>query len=72
MSIILFILAVLAFLAGGADFAAATTVFQQIVGMLSLLISATLLCGASIVEAVNGVKKEIKSKGALYLRKDKP
>jgi len=56
----LFLLSAPAFLYGLGEMAAATTVFQQIAGLLSLLIGAVLFGAAAIVDALVSLKQELK------------
>jgi len=62
MRLILFILAAVSFVSGIAASADASTVFQQIVGGISLVISAILFSGAGIVDAINQVEKKLEKK----------
>lgn len=59
MRIVLFVLAAITFLSGAFTTMSATTVFQQIDGGISFIISAILLSGAGIIDAVNQVGKKV-------------
>ena len=50
MRVLLFILSILALLAGAATLAAAPTIMQQIAGILQLMLAAVLFVGAAVVE----------------------
>lgn len=60
MRIVLFVLAALSFISGIITSLDARTVFQQIIGGISLIISAILFSGAGIVDAINQLEKKIK------------
>ena len=57
---ILFLLAGPAFLGGLATYSTATTIMQQIAAIMTLVLSGILFSGAAIVDAVVGLKKEIR------------
>ena len=57
---LLFLLAALAFLNGMFTVSTATTIFQQIVGCMSFVLSGILFSGAAIVDAVVNLKQEIR------------
>ena len=59
MRIVLFILALIAFLAGAGVIVAAESAIHEIEAFILLLISAVLLVGASVVDAVIAARKEI-------------
>jgi len=59
---ILFIGFVIALLIGGSILLSAQSAIHEIEAFILFLISAVLLAGACIVDAVNGVKKEIREK----------
>jgi hypothetical protein len=61
MRILLFILAILAFLAGASIFAAAKSAIHEIEGFMLFLISAVFISGAGVVEAVNLLRKDMAS-----------
>jgi GYF domain 2 len=61
MRIVLFLLCVLAFLAGGGILAAAQSAIHEIEAFILFLISAVLLVGASVVEAINAARKKIEA-----------
>lgn len=64
MKIILFILAALSFMSGLITSLGAQTVFQQITGGISFIISAILFSGAGIVDAVNQLERKLEGKVA--------
>jgi UDP-N-acetylglucosamine enolpyruvyl transferase len=59
MRVILFVLSLIAFLVGMTCFAGAHTVIQELEGGIFLIISAVLLAGAGIVDAIKHLQKEI-------------
>lgn len=59
MSIVLFVLCVLAFLAGAGILAAAQSAIHEIEAFLLFLISAVLLMGASVVDAIGAARRRI-------------
>jgi hypothetical protein len=59
MRVVLFLLCVMAFLAGCGVLLAATTAIHEIQAFMLFLISAVLLTGASVVEAINLARKRI-------------
>lgn len=59
MRVLLFILAILAFLAGGAILGGAKSAIHEIEAFILFLISAVFISGAGIVEAVNRLRKEL-------------
>ena len=61
MRIILFVLAVFAFIGGAAILTTAKSATHEIEGLILLVIFAIFLSGAGIVEAVNLLKKELSS-----------
>jgi uncharacterized membrane protein YoaK (UPF0700 family) len=61
MRIILFVLAIFAFVGGAAILTTAKSAAHEIEGLILLVICAVLLSGAGIVEAINLVKKEMSS-----------
>jgi hypothetical protein len=61
MRIFLFILCLLAFLAGVGILAGAQSAIHEIEAFILFLISAVLLVGASVVEAINIARKRIES-----------
>jgi hypothetical protein len=61
MRIVLFVLSILALLAGSGIFAVAKTALHEIEGFILFLISAILLVGAAIVEAINIARKKFES-----------
>lgn len=60
MSILLFVLSVLTFLAGIGELLTAPTVMQQIMAGILLLIAAIFLTGAFLLEAIGELTKKIK------------
>ena len=62
MQFLLFVLAILAFLAGAAIFAGAKSAIHEIEAFLLFLISAIFISGASVVEAVHRLRKELTTK----------
>ncbi len=62
MRIILFVLAIFAFIAGAAILTTTKSAAHEIEGLILLVICAIFLSGAGIVEAINLLKKEISSK----------
>ena len=61
MRIILFVLAVFAFIGGAAVLITAKSAAHEIEGLILLVIFAIFLTGAGIVEAINLLKKEMTS-----------
>ncbi len=61
MRIILFVLAIFAFIGGAAILATAKSAAHEIEGLILFVIFAIFLTGAGIVEAINIVKKKITS-----------
>lgn len=61
MRIVLFLLCVLAFLAGAGILAAAQSALHEIEAFILFLMSAVLLIGASVVEAINIARKRIEA-----------
>lgn len=61
MRIVLFVLCVLAFVAGAGVLAAANSAIHEIEAFMLFLISAVLLTGASIIEAINIARKNIEA-----------
>lgn len=61
MKILLFVLAIVAFLAGGGVLAEAKSAIHEIEAFILFLISAVFISGAGVVEAVNQLKKEMAS-----------
>lgn len=59
MRLLLFFLAVVAFLAGAGILTTAKSAIHEIEAFILLLIAAVLLSGAAIVEAVNELRREI-------------
>ncbi|MEA2031445.1 MAG: hypothetical protein U9N55_07625 [candidate division Zixibacteria bacterium] len=59
MRILLFILAIVAFFAGGAILADAKSAIHEIEAFIIFLISAVFISGAGIVEAVHQLRKEL-------------
>jgi len=59
MRILLFILAILAFLAGGSVLAAAQSAIHEIEAFILFLIAAVFFSGAGIVEAVVLLRKDM-------------
>ena len=57
---ILFLLAILALLGGLGTYATATTIMQQIAGIMTLVLFGILFSGAAIVDAVVGLTQEIR------------
>ena len=62
--ILLFLLAILASLLGGVIMVIAESALHEIQASISFLISAVLISGAGIVEAVNFLRKDLVSLGA--------
>ncbi len=60
MAIFLFLLCALSFFSGVMATITATTIFQQIIGAISLLSAAILLIGASAVNAIDKLTLEIR------------
>lgn len=56
---ILFLLAGMTLLGGLATYATASTIMQQIAGVMTFVLSAILFSGAAIVDSVVGLKQEI-------------
>ena len=61
MRMILFILAILVFLAGGAIFVGSKSAIHEIEGILLFVISAVFLSGACIIDAILLLHKETKA-----------
>ena len=61
MRIILFVLAIFAFIGGAAILTTAKSAAHEIEGLILLIIFAVFLSGAGIVEAINLLKKEMPS-----------
>jgi hypothetical protein len=61
MHIVLFLLCVLAFLAGAVILVAAQSAIHEIEAFILFLISAVLLVGFSVVEAINAARKKIEA-----------
>lgn len=61
MRILLFLLCVFAFLAGAGILASAKSAIHEIEAFMLFLISAVLLTGASVVEAINVARKKIET-----------
>ena len=59
MRILLFLLAILAFLAGAGIFASAKSAIHEIEAFILFLITAVFISGAGIVEAVNQLRKDL-------------
>jgi hypothetical protein len=59
MRILLFLLAILAFLAGAGILAGAKSAIHEIEAFILFLISAVFISGAGVVEAVNLLRKEV-------------
>lgn len=59
MRILLFLIAVLAFLAGLATFGGAKSAVHEIEGLVAILTSMVCLAGAGIIEAVNRLREVI-------------
>lgn len=59
MRILLFLLAVLAFLAGAGVLTAAKSAIHEIEAFILFLIGAVFISGAGVVEAVNVLRKEV-------------
>lgn len=57
---ILFLFAGLAFLDGLVTYTTATTIFQQIVGLMAFIVSTLFFSGAAVVDALVGVRNEIR------------
>ena len=62
MRIILFILALFAFIGGTAILTTAKSATHEIEGLILLVIFAIFLSGAGIVEAINLLKKELSAR----------
>lgn len=62
MRILLFILAILAFLAGASILATAKSAIHEIEAFVLFLIAAVFISGAGVVEAVNLLRKDMASK----------
>ena len=60
MRVILFLLAGLALFDGLITYTSATTIMQQIAGIMVLVLSGILFTGAAIVDAVVSLKQEIR------------
>ena len=60
MRVILFLLAGLALFDGFVTYTGAETIMQQIAGIMVLVLSGILFSGAAIVDAVVGLKQEIR------------
>lgn len=60
MRILLFLLAILTFLAGCGILAGAKSAIHEIEGFILFLMSAVFISGAGIVEAINLLRKEMK------------
>ena len=61
MRIILFVLAIFAFIGGAAILTTANSAAHEIEGLILFIIFAVFLSGAGIVEAINLLKKELRS-----------
>lgn len=59
MRILLFLLAILAFLAGAGILAGAKSAIHEIEALILFLIGAVFISGAGVVEAVNQLRKEM-------------
>jgi len=59
MKILLFLLAILTFMAGASILAVAKSAIHEIEAFILFLISAVFISGASVVEAVNLLRKEV-------------
>jgi hypothetical protein len=59
MRILLFLLSIISLLAGSAILVAAESAIHEIEAFILLLISAVLLTGAAIIEAINRLRKEL-------------
>jgi len=59
MRVLLFLLAVLALLAGAGILAAAQSAIHEIEAFILFLIGSVFISGASVVEAVNLLRKEV-------------
>ena len=61
MRVLLFLLSILAFCAGGAILAGASSAIQEIEAFILFLIASVLFSSAGVIEAVNLLRKEIRS-----------
>lgn len=61
MRFLLFLLAILAFLAGAGIFVGSKSAIHEIEAFLLFLIGAVFISGAGVVDAVNLLRKEIKA-----------
>ena len=61
MRFLLFVLAVLAFLAGGGILAGARSAIHEIEAFVLFLIGAVFISGAGIVDAINALRKDMRS-----------
>ena len=68
MRFVLFLLCVLAFLAGAGILADAKSAIHEIEAFILFLISAVLLAGASVVEAINLARKKVEAKMELFIQ----
>ena len=68
MRVILFILSIVAFLAGVGILAAAQSAIHEIEGFVLFLISAVFIDGAAIVEAVSSMSKKLEEAAAIHTR----
>ncbi len=59
MRVLLFVLAVLAFLAGAGILSAATSAIHEIEAFILFLIAAVFISGAGVVEAVTLLRKDV-------------
>jgi hypothetical protein len=59
MKVLLFLLSVISFLAGGKILMVADSALHEIEAFILIHISAVLLTGSAIVEAINHLKKDV-------------
>ncbi len=59
MRILLFVLAILAFLVGGGILVGAKSAIHEIEGLIIFLVCAVCISGATVVEAVNLLRKDM-------------
>lgn len=67
MRVILFILAIVAFLVGAVILAGAESAIHEIEGFVLFLVSAVFISGAAIVEAVNIMRKNLEEAAAVHI-----
>jgi high-affinity nickel permease len=71
MRVVLFLLAIFAFLAGANALMEAKSVFHEIVGVILFLISAVFISAAAVVEAVGLLRKQVATERRLMAGPDR-